>query len=83
MKRFIQGNNRYQVTLFPEYLEDYVSENNPVRVVDAFIEQLDLGKLGFNRIEPAVTGRPSYLPSVTPPQALYMVTSTESSPAAV
>ena len=64
MKRFIQGNNRNQGTLFPEYLEDYVSENNPVRVVDAFVEQLDLGKLGFNRAEPAITGRPSYHPSV-------------------
>jgi transposase len=63
MKRFIQGNNRNQGTLFPEYLEDYVSENNPVRVVDAFVEQLDLGKLGFNRTEPAITGRPSYHPS--------------------
>jgi transposase len=63
MKRFIQGNNRNQGTLFPEYMEDYVSENNPVRVVDAFVEQLDLGKLGFNRAEPAITGRPSYHPS--------------------
>lgn len=63
MKRFIQGNNRNQGTLFPEYLEDYVSENNPVRVVDAFVEQLDLGKLGFNRTGPAITGRPSYHPS--------------------
>jgi transposase len=59
MKRFIQGNNRNQSTLFPEYLEDYVTENNPVRVVDAFVEQLNLCKLGFNRTEPAITGRPS------------------------
>jgi transposase len=64
MKRFIQGNNRNQGTLFPEYLEDYVYENNPVRIVDAFVEQLNLGKLGFDRAEPAVTGRPSYHPSV-------------------
>ena len=64
MKRFIESDNRMQGTLFPEYLEDYVSENNPVRVVDAFVEQLDLGKLGFNGAEPAITGRPSYHPSV-------------------
>jgi len=53
-----------QGTLFPEYLEDYVAEDNPVRVVDVFVEHLDLGKLGFNRAEPAITGRPSYHPSV-------------------
>lgn len=63
MKRFIQSDDRNQGLLFPDYLEDYVAENNPVRVVDAFVEQLDLGKLGFNRIEPAITGRPSYHPS--------------------
>lgn len=63
MKRFIESDDRMQGTLFPEYLEDYVSENNPVRVVDVFIEHLDLGKLGFYRAEPAITGRPSYHPS--------------------
>lgn len=64
MKRFIQSDDRMQGTLFPEYLEDYVAENNPVRVVDVFVEYLDLGGLGFNRAEPAITGRPSYHPSV-------------------
>jgi len=64
MKRFIQSENRNQGTLFPEYLEDYVSENNPVRIVDVFVEHLDLGKLGFNGAEPAITGRPSYHPGV-------------------
>jgi transposase len=64
MKRFIESDDRMQGTLFPEYLEDYVSENNPVRVVDVFVEHLDLGKLGFNRAEPAITGRPSYHPSI-------------------
>lgn len=63
MKRFIESDDRNQGTLFPEYLEDYIAEDNPVRVVDAFVENLDLGTLGFNRAEPAITGRPSYHPS--------------------
>jgi transposase len=64
MKRFIQSTDRTQVTLFPEQLEDYVAEDNPVRVVDAFVEQLDLGKLGFEGIVPMKTGRPAYHPAV-------------------
>jgi len=64
MKRFIQSTDRTQVTLFPEQLEDYVSEDNPVRIVDAFVEQLDLGKLGFVGIVPMKTGRPAYHPAV-------------------
>jgi transposase len=64
MKRFIQGDDRMQGTLFPEYLEDYVAENNPVPIVEAFVEHLDLGKLGFNGAETAITGRPSYHPSI-------------------
>jgi len=60
MKRFIESADRNQGTLFPEYLDDFVAEDNPARVVDAFVGQLDLGKLGFNRVEPVVTGRPSY-----------------------
>jgi len=52
MKRFIQSTDRTQVTLFPERLEDYVAEDNPVRVVDVFVEQLDLGKLGFDGVIP-------------------------------
>jgi transposase len=60
MKRFIESADRNQGTLFPEYVEDFVAGDNPVRVVDVFVENLDLGKLGFNRAEPAVTGRPSY-----------------------
>ncbi len=82
MKRFIQGDNRNQGTLFPEHGEDYVAENNPVRVVDAFVEQLNLGKLGFNRAEPAITvGRPAIRQSSS--SFISTVTSTESSPAAV
>lgn len=64
MKRFIQGTERSQVTLFPEQLEDYVAEDNPVRVVDVFVEQLDLGKLGFEGVTPMKTGRPAYHPAV-------------------
>lgn len=64
MKRFIESTDRNQGTLFPEYLEDFVAEDNPVRVVDVFVENLNLGGLGFNRAEPAATGRPSYHPSV-------------------
>ena len=62
MKRFIQAEGRKQSTLLPELLEDYIAEDNPVRVIDAFIDELDLGKLGF-QVKPAVTGRPSYHPS--------------------
>ena len=64
MKRFIEGEDRSQVTLLPECLNDYVTEDNPVRVVDAFVDELDLQELGFEGAEPAETGRPSYHPSV-------------------
>jgi hypothetical protein len=61
MKRFIESDDRMQGTLFPEYLEDYVAEDNPIPVVDVFVENLDFGKLGFNRTEPTITGEPPYL----------------------
>jgi transposase len=64
MKRFIVGENRGQITQMPECLDDYVTDTNPVRVVDVFVDELELFKLGFVRVEPAVTGRPSYHPSV-------------------
>jgi len=64
MKRFIEGENRQQSTLFPERLEDYVAEDNAVRVVDAFVEKLDLLSLGFGGVEPSATGRPAYHPAV-------------------
>ena len=64
MKRFIQGISRDQGTLFPEYLEDFVTEDNPVRVVDVFVEQLDLNQLGFKSVNPLATGRPAYHPAV-------------------
>ena len=64
MKRFIEGEYRSQGTLLPELLDDYVAENNPVRVVDVFVDELDLGELGFERVQPAKTGRPAYHPAV-------------------
>ena len=63
MKRFIEGADREQSTLLPDCLDDWVDESNPVRVVDAFVEALDLKQLGFAGIVPEVTGRPSYHPS--------------------
>ncbi len=63
MKRFIEAHDRRQSTLFPERLEDYVGEDNPVRVIDVFVDELDLGELGFNRVVPEVTGRPGYHPA--------------------
>jgi transposase len=64
MKRFIEGADRSQVTLLPECLDDYIAEDNPVRVVDAFVDELDLWDLGFESAEPSATGRPSYHPAV-------------------
>jgi transposase len=64
MKRFIEGVDRGQSTLFPERLEDWVEEDNAVRVIDVFVEGLDLGGLGFARAAPEATGRPGYHPSV-------------------
>ncbi|MFC0086126.1 transposase, partial [Dyella flava] len=63
MKRFVEGLDRSQSPLFPERLEDYINEDNPVRVIDVFVEELDLGTLGFESVEPASTGRPRYHPA--------------------
>ena len=63
MKRFIEGADRGQWTLLPECLDDWVSEDNPVRAIDAFVDALDLAELGF-KVQPAETGRPSFHPSV-------------------
>jgi len=63
MKRFIEGENRSQSTLFPESLDDYIAPDNAVRVVDAFVNKLDLKGLGFDRAEPSTTGRPGYQPA--------------------
>ena len=63
MPRFIEGNDRSQSVLFPERLDDWVDEDNPVRVIDVFVDGLDLGVLGFERSLPAATGRPGYDPA--------------------
>jgi transposase len=63
MKRFVEGVGRGQSTLFPECLEDWIDGDNPVRAIDAFVDALDLAELGFDGVEPAETGRPSYHPS--------------------
>ena len=60
MTRFIQGIDRTQATLFPESIDEYVTEDNPVRVVDLFVDEIDLVDLGFGRVAPASTGRPGY-----------------------
>src|SRR6204780_418205 len=64
MKRFVEGDDREQVALLPECVDDYIEQDNPVRVIDAFVEELDLAELGFNGTTPALTGRPSYHPGV-------------------
>ena len=60
MTSFISGADRAQGTMFPAQLEDYVAEDNPVRVIDFFVDQLDLGQLGFGRVQAKLTGRPAY-----------------------
>jgi transposase len=62
MVGFIEGEARTQATLFPERLDDYIGEENPIRVIDIFIDNLNLTKLGFKTL-PAATGRPAYHPS--------------------
>ena len=64
MKRFIEGVARSQSTLFPERLEDYIAEDNPVRVIDVFVEALELRELGFEGVDPCATGRPAYHPAI-------------------
>lgn len=63
MKRFIEGDDRRQITFLPESLDDYIAADNPIRAVDVFVEQLDLRALGF-AIDPAATGRPAYHPAI-------------------
>jgi len=64
MRRFVEGIDRGQTTLFPECLEDWIDEDNPVRAIDAFVDGLDLSGLGFDGAAPEATGRPSYHPTV-------------------
>ena len=61
--RYIEGRDRRQTFLLPECVDDYVGEDNPVRVVEVFIDELDLAELGFARAIPAETGRPAYHPA--------------------
>lgn len=63
MSGYIEGVDREQVTLFPERLEDWIGEDHPVRVIDAFVDALDLAEADFHRTTPAQTGRPGYHPS--------------------
>ena len=63
MPRFVEGWDRRQIALLPDCLDDYVTEDNPVRAVDAFIDELDLAALGFAGVVPEATGRPSYHPA--------------------
>ncbi len=63
MSHHIQGQGRHQVTFFPEALDDFVSEDNPVRVIDVFVNETDLNKLGFERVQAKNTSRPGYHPA--------------------
>ena len=73
--RFVVGDDRSQSTLFPERLEDYLAEDNPVRAIDVFVDELDLAGLGFGGVEPEATGRPAYHPAT-----LLKITSTDTIP---
>src|SRR4051794_7144032 len=64
MGRFVSGADRSQTTLFPECLDDWIDENNPVRVIDAFVDALALADLGFDGVVPEATGRPAYHPAL-------------------
>jgi transposase len=79
MRRFVEGIDRGQATLFPECLEDWIDADSPVRVIDAFVEKLDLSGLGFDGVAPEATGRPSYHPAVLLKLYIYTATSIGSS----
>ena len=64
MRRFVEGTDGVQAALFPERLEDWICEDNPVRAVDVFVDEHDLPELGFGGLDPEAPGRPSYHPSV-------------------
>jgi transposase len=71
MKRFVEGEDRRQATLLPDCLDDYVTEDNPVRVIEVFIDELDLVAMGFAGMVPAATGRPAYHPATLLKLYLY------------
>jgi transposase len=62
MGRFVEAADRDQASFLPACLEDYVDADNPVRIIDAFVDELELAELGFARVQPASTGRPGYAP---------------------
>ena len=64
MKRFVSGIDRGQSTFLPECLDDFIDDNNPVRVIDVLVEALNLSELGFEGVQPAATGRSSYHPAI-------------------
>ena len=63
MKRFVEGEVRAQGVLLPEFLDNYVAEDHPVRVIDVFVDELDLRARGFEGVVPELTGRPAYHPA--------------------
>ena len=71
MARFVEGLDRNQTTLFAECLDDWINEDNPVRVIDAFVGSIDLGELGFDGVVAEATGRPAYHPSTLVKLYLY------------
>ena len=71
MKRFVEGDDRKQVAPLPECIDDYIGRDNPVRVIDAYIDELDLAEPGFNGTTPALTA-PPVLPSGCDAQDLYL-----------
>ena len=66
MKRFVVGDDRSQSTLFPERLDEYLGDDNPVRAIDVLVDELDLGELGFSGVEPEATGRPQSRKVIAP-----------------
>lgn len=70
MPRLIEDQNRQQVALIPECLDDFIADDNPVRIVDAFVDEFNLALLGFEKAAPAATGRPSHHPAVL--QMIYI-----------
>lgn len=71
MERFVEGEDRRQATLLPEAVDDHVSEENPVRVIEGFVAALDLAELGFEGVVPERTGRPAYHPATLPKLYVY------------
>ena len=70
MRRFVDRVDREQTTLFPECLGDWIDENNPVQVIDVFVDELDLAELSFDGVAPELTGRP--VSSIGPAEALHL-----------